>query len=188
MQQARWFVSMDKNWSASAGSEELTRLDSILQMLLSVLVPWLRAVLTVYSRQRNWRWSPAFTCELWRNPSMTNDAVVSFFRERTVLGLPTTLRPIWRRLRLSPKDIGGHNLKANKGYLDVWWDSGVSHTAVCKHRQTLSSQLVYLEGSKPAQDLVHEFSHACFCWSLRGAPYKVIVSQGCTLDGQGTQR
>ncbi|WP_417295276.1 class I tRNA ligase family protein, partial [Ellagibacter isourolithinifaciens] len=80
---------------------------------------------------------------------------------------------------------GGHRLKANKDILDVWWDSGVSHTAVCKHRDNLEFPAdMYLEGSDQHRGWFMS-SLMTSVGAYGTAPYKAVVSQGFTLDGQG---
>ena len=80
---------------------------------------------------------------------------------------------------------GGHHLKANKDILDVWWDSGVSHTAVCKHRDNLEFPAdMYLEGSDQHRGWFMS-SLMTSVGAYGTAPYKAVVSQGFTLDGQG---
>ena len=80
---------------------------------------------------------------------------------------------------------GGHHLKANKDILDVWWDSGVSHTAVCKHRGYLAFPAdMYLEGSDQHRGwFMSSLMTSVGAYGV--APYKSVVSQGFTLDGQG---
>ena len=80
---------------------------------------------------------------------------------------------------------GGHHLKADKDILDVWWDSGVSWKAVCEYRPELEYPAdVYLEGS----DQHRGWFQSSLLTSVGAnghAPYKAVVSQGFTLDGQG---
>ncbi len=102
------------------------------------------------SRQRNWGVPiPAFTCEDCGETVMnddTLDAVIKLFREKgsdawfaedpaSYLGAT----PAVPQVRLAPP-------QGEQAILDVWWDSGVSHTAVCKHRDYLQFPAdMYLE-------------------------------------------
>ena len=80
---------------------------------------------------------------------------------------------------------GSHNLKADRDILDVWWDSGVSHTAVCRHRDYLAFPAdVYLEGSDQHRGWFMS-SLMTSVGAYGKAPYKAVISQGFTLDGQG---
>jgi len=69
--------------------------------------------------------------------------------------------------------------------LDVWFDSGVSHAAVCERREELSSPAdLYLEGS----DQHRGWFHSALLTSVgtRGrAPYKGVLTHGYVVDGQG---
>lgn len=80
---------------------------------------------------------------------------------------------------------GSHNLKADRDILDVWWDSGVSHTAVCRHRDYLAFPAdMYLEGSDQHRGwFMSSLMTSVGAYGV--APYKAVVSQGFTLDGQG---
>ena len=141
------------------------------------------------SRQRNWGVPiPAFTCQDC-GESVVNDEtlekVIKLFREEgsdhwftddpaTYLGESC----------VCPK-CGSHNLKADRDILDVWWDSGVSHTAVCRHRDYLKFPAdMYLEGSDQHRGWFMS-SLLTSIGAYGEAPYKAVVSQGFTLDGQG---
>jgi len=69
--------------------------------------------------------------------------------------------------------------------LDVWFDSGVSHAAVCEQREELRSPAdLYLEGS----DQHRGWFHSALLTSVgtRGrAPYKGVLTHGYVVDGQG---
>ncbi len=69
--------------------------------------------------------------------------------------------------------------------LDVWFDSGVSHAAVCERRPELDSPAdLYLEGS----DQHRGWFHSALLTSVgtRGrAPYKGVLTHGYVVDGQG---
>jgi isoleucyl-tRNA synthetase len=69
--------------------------------------------------------------------------------------------------------------------LDVWFDSGVSHAAVCERHQELASPAdLYLEGS----DQHRGWFHSALLTSVgtRGrAPYKGVLTHGYVVDGQG---
>ena len=141
------------------------------------------------SRQRNWGVPiPAYTCADCGETVMnddTLDAVIELFRTQgsdhwftddpaTCLGDACTC----------PK-CGGHHLKPNRDILDVWWDSGVSHTAVCRHRDELAFPAdMYLEGSDQHRGWFMS-SLMTSVGAYGHAPYKAVVSQGFTLDGQG---
>lgn len=187
---SQWFVSMDKTGLRTQALEELKKVAFYpahavkrIGSMVENRPDW------CISRQRNWGVPiPAFTCadcgETIINDE-TLDKVIELFR--------TKGSDLW--FSQDPKDyLGeacvcpachGHNLKANKDILDVWWDSGVSHTAVCKHRDNLHFPAdMYLEGSDQHRGWFMS-SLMTSVGAYGQAPYKSVVSQGFTLDGQG---
>ncbi len=69
--------------------------------------------------------------------------------------------------------------------LDVWFDSGVTHTAVCRQRDGLSFPAdLYLEGS----DQHRGWFQSSLLTSVAAygeAPYKTVLTHGFTVDGDG---
>lgn len=72
-----------------------------------------------------------------------------------------------------------------KDIMDVWFDSGSSHAAVCKKRDYLKTPAdVYLEGA----DQYRGWFQSSLLTSVAGggkAPYKQIITHGWTVDGEG---
>lgn len=69
--------------------------------------------------------------------------------------------------------------------MDVWFDSGSSHEAVLRERPELSFPAdMYLEGSDQYRGWFN--SSITTSVAINGvAPYKAVLSQGFTLDGEG---
>ncbi len=69
--------------------------------------------------------------------------------------------------------------------LDVWFDSGVSHAAVCEQRPELHSPAdLYLEGSDQHRGWFQ--SSLLVSTGTRGrAPFKGVLTHGYVVDGQG---
>ncbi|MFC4771117.1 isoleucine--tRNA ligase [Enterococcus hermanniensis] len=69
--------------------------------------------------------------------------------------------------------------------MDVWFDSGSSHEAVLRQRENLSFPAdMYLEGSDQYRGWFN--SSITTSVAINGvAPYKAVLSQGFTLDGEG---
>ncbi|THE15673.1 isoleucine--tRNA ligase [Enterococcus hirae] len=69
--------------------------------------------------------------------------------------------------------------------MDVWFDSGSSHEAVLRQRPELSFPAdMYLEGSDQYRGWFN--SSITTSVAINGvAPYKSVISQGFTLDGEG---
>ena len=69
--------------------------------------------------------------------------------------------------------------------LDVWFDSGVSHAAVCEHRAELGSPVdLYLEGSDQHRGWFHS-SLLESVGTRDRAPYKAVLTHGFVLDKDG---
>ena len=72
-----------------------------------------------------------------------------------------------------------------KDIMDVWFDSGSSHAAVCRKRGYLKVPAdVYLEGA----DQYRGWFQSSLLTSVaggNGAPYKQIITHGWTVDGEG---
>ena len=192
---SQWFVSMDK---ALDGGHTLR--EEALDELSKVAFYPPHAVKRIgsmvegrpdwcISRQRNWGVPiPAFTCEDCRETVVndaTLDAVIALFRSKgSDCWFTDDPASYLGDACVCPK-CGGHHLKANKDILDVWWDSGVSHTAVCKHRDNLEVPAdMYLEGSDQHRGWFMS-SLMTSVGAYGTATYKEVVTQGFTLDGQG---
>ncbi|KAB2890572.1 MAG: isoleucine--tRNA ligase [Desulfobulbaceae bacterium] len=80
---------------------------------------------------------------------------------------------------------GSASFTKEEDILDVWFDSGVSHAAVCEQREELRSPAdLYLEGS----DQHRGWFHSALLTSVgtRGrAPYHGVLTHGYVVDGQG---
>ena len=192
---SQWFVSMDK-----ALDDGRTLREEALEELSKVAFYPPHAVKRIgsmvegrpdwcISRQRNWGVPiPAFTCEDCGETVVndaTLDAVIELFRSKGSDCWFTDDPASYLGDACVCHKCGGHHLKANKDILDVWWDSGVSHTAVCKHRDNLEFPAdMYLEGSDQHRGWFMS-SLMTSVGAYGTAPYKAVVSQGFTLDGQG---
>ena len=141
------------------------------------------------SRQRNWGVPiPSFTCADCGEKIMnddTLDAVIALFHEKGSDAWFTDAPESYLGDACVCPKCGGHHLKADRDILDVWWDSGVSWKAVCEYRPELKYPAdVYLEGSDQHRGWFQ--SSLLTSVGTNGiAPYKAVISQGFTLDGQG---
>ena len=141
------------------------------------------------SRQRNWGVPiPSFTCADCGEKVMndaTLDAVIALFKEKGSDAWFTDAPESYLGDACVCPKCGGRHLKADRDILDVWWDSGVSWKAVCEGREELDYPAdMYLEGS----DQHRGWFQSSLLTSVGAngfAPYKAVVSQGFTLDGQG---
>lgn len=187
---SQWFVSMDKTGLRERALDELSRVKFYpahsarrIGSMVEGRPDW------CISRQRNWGVPiPAFTCadcgETVMNDA-TLDAVIELFRERGSDCWFTDDPASYLGDACVCPACGGHHLKPNRDILDVWWDSGVSHTAVCRHRPYLKFPAdMYLEGSDQHRGwFMSSLMTSVGAYGV--APYRSVVSQGFTLDGQG---
>ncbi len=80
---------------------------------------------------------------------------------------------------------GSENLEKEEDILDVWFDSGVSHAAVCEPRPELRSPAdLYLEGSDQHRGWFHS-SLLASVGTRERAPYRAVLTHGFVVDGQG---
>jgi isoleucyl-tRNA synthetase len=187
----QWFVSMDKT---GLRKEALDAINNDVAWYPAHAAKRIGSMVEgrpdwCISRQRSWGVPiPAFTCsdcgETVVNDD-TLDAVIALFREKgsdawfsedgaTILGDAC----------VCPK-CGGHDLKQGRDILDVWWDSGVSHTAVLGNRPELRFPAdMYLEGSDQHRGWFQS-SLLTSIGAYGRPPYRAVVSQGFTLDGKG---
>jgi isoleucyl-tRNA synthetase len=79
----------------------------------------------------------------------------------------------------------GETFEKEKDILDVWFDSGVSHTAVLESRADLRWPAdMYLEGSDQHRGWFH--SALLTAAGTRGrAPYQSVLTHGFVVDGKG---
>ena len=80
---------------------------------------------------------------------------------------------------------GSSDFTKEEDILDVWFDSGVSHAAVCEEREELESPAdLYLEGSDQHRGWFQ--SSLLTSTGTRGrAPFKGVLTHGYVVDGQG---
>ncbi len=80
---------------------------------------------------------------------------------------------------------GGSSFEKEMDILDVWFDSGVSHSAVVERDERLSWPAdLYLEGSDQHRGWFQS-SLLASVGTRQKAPYKTVLTHGFTVDGQG---
>ena len=140
------------------------------------------------SRQRTWGVPiPMFYCEDCGKEYITHDSiakVAAIFREKGA--------DAWHELEakdLMPEgakcSCGGTKFKKETDIMDVWFDSGVSHAAVCGQRDYLREPAdLYLEGADQYRGW---FQSSLLTAVATGgaAPYKTVVTHGWVVDGEG---
>jgi isoleucyl-tRNA synthetase len=86
---------------------------------------------------------------------------------------------------LSCASCGGTSFRRETDILDVWFDSGVSWSAVVEQREELGGRAdLYLEGSDQHRGWFH--SSILTAVAVEGrAPYDIVLTHGFLLDGSG---
>ncbi len=187
----QWFVSMDETGLRAQALSQIydhvrfypDRAKNRIGSMVEGRPDW------CISRQRNWGVPiPSYTCADCGEKVMndaTLDAVIALFKEKGSDAWFTDEPASYLGDACVCPVCGGHHLKADRDILDVWWDSGVSWKAVCEGREELEYPAsMYLEGS----DQHRGWFQSSLLTSVGAngvAPYKAVVSQGFTLDGQG---
>lgn len=187
----QWFVSMD---ATHLRDEALESIDSDITWFPASSVKRMRAMVSnrpdwCLSRQRVWGVPiPSFTCKDC-GATVINEAILDavielFANEGSDAWFIKDPKDYLGDLALCP-ECAGHDLIPDKNILDVWWDSGVSHTAVLKAREDLKFPAdVYVEGSDQHRGWFQS-SLLTSIGAYHQAPYKEVLTLGFTLDGQG---
>lgn len=141
------------------------------------------------SRQRTWGVPiPIFYCK---------DCGKEIINSETISKISQTFRKdgadAWYELdaeELLPEgtvcaECGCKGFKKETDIMDVWFDSGVSHAAVCDQRDNLKSPAdLYLEGA----DQYRGWFQSSLLTKIATdgvAPYKTVVTHGWVVDGEG---
>ncbi|MCK4739629.1 MAG: isoleucine--tRNA ligase, partial [Deltaproteobacteria bacterium] len=145
------------------------------------------------SRQRAWGVPiPALSCKACGESFLDTELMKSLIERVKVEGADIWFSENLEDLmpkEVSCKDCGkkGTHLDFEKedDILDVWFDSGVSFSAVCEQREGLSDIAdLYLEGSDQHRGWFHSSILASVATRER-APYKAVLTHGFVVDGKG---
>ena len=141
------------------------------------------------SRQRKWGVPiPIFFCKECGEPHIDKDAmqaVADLFREKG--------SDAWYAMDANEiipagtkcKKCGGTDFDKEKDIMDVWFDSGSSHVAVCKNRDYLTWPAdLYLEGADQYRGWFQS-SLLTSVATMGKAPYKAVLTHGWVVDGEG---
>ena len=143
------------------------------------------------SRQRSWGVPvPVFKCAKCGETVATEetfDAVIDlFYREGADAWFTRTPAEYLPEGTACPH-CGCTELEPEKDILDVWWESGVSHTSVCRHRADEGVHFpaeMYLEGSDQHRGWFQS-SLLTSVGAYGVAPYRSVMHCGFTVDEEG---
>lgn len=143
------------------------------------------------SRQRSWGIPiPVHHCSECGEVIATEEsfnAIIDFFKREGSDAWFTSDPKEYLPADLKCPKCGASNDKfiPEKNILDVWWESGVSHTSVLDNYDHLSRPAdMYLEGSDQHRGWFQS-SLLTSVGAYGKAPYKSVVSQGFTVDENG---
>jgi isoleucyl-tRNA synthetase len=184
----QWFTSID-----GFKKEALSAIDTV-QWIPSLSSNRIRSMVEnrsdwCISRQRTWGVPlPIFYCGSCRR-EIINDAtlkaVVELFRaEGSDAWFVKSASEILPKGYRCPH-CGGTEFTKEKDIMDVWFDSGTSHAAVLETRQYLRWPAeLYLEGSDQHRGWFQS-SLLTSVGSRGKAPYRIVLTHGFTVDGEG---
>ena len=188
----QWFVSMDKNdlrtQALKAINEDVQWVPEWAKNRIGSMVAerpdW------CISRQRSWGVPiPVFKCAKCGNTiatAETFDAVIKLFEEKGSDAWFTESPASYLPAGTACEVCGCTDLVPESDILDVWWESGVSHTSVCKKRPGLRFPAdLYLEGSDQHRGWFQSSLLTAVGAFGQGAPFKECVTHGWTVDGEG---
>ncbi|WP_165252276.1 isoleucine--tRNA ligase [Adlercreutzia sp. ZJ304] len=189
----QWFVSMDKN---SLRENALNVINNEVRWIPEWASRRIGAMVSdrpdwCISRQRSWGVPiPVFKCGKCGSTianEATFDAVIELFRTEGSDAWFTKDPKEYLPRGTKCEKCGCADVVPEKDILDVWWESGVSHTSVLKHRCDEGLRFpadMYLEGS----DQHRGWFQSSLLTSMGAygvAPYKSVMHCGFTVDAEG---
>lgn len=141
------------------------------------------------SRQRRWGVPiPIFYCKKCGKEHIDRDAIMAVSKLFAKHG-----SDIWYAKEASEllpegtvcKHCGSSEFNKENDIMDVWFDSGVTHAAVCAQRPNLHWPAdLYLEGADQYRGWFQSSLLTSVAWKGT-APYKAVVTHGWVVDGKG---
>ncbi len=141
------------------------------------------------SRQRRWGVPiPIFYCKACNEPLIGKDAMMAVSELfRTEGSDQWYVKPAEEILPEGTKckKCGCTHFEKERDIMDVWFDSGVTHAAVCDVRKELHWPAdLYLEGADQYRGWFQSSLLTSVAWRGK-APYKAVVTHGWVVDGEG---
>ncbi len=186
----QWFISMDKTGLRDAALQEIKAVDWVpgwsvnrINSMVTDRPDW------CISRQRAWGVPiPVFEC-VKCGETVADDTTFSAVEKL----FATEGADAWFTRKPSeylPKSVvcprcGSDELRAESDIVDVWFESGVSHTSVLEARDELRRPAeLYLEGSDQHRGWFQS-SLLTSVGAYDAAPFKTVLTHGFIVDGDG---
>jgi isoleucyl-tRNA synthetase len=186
----QWFIGLDRNELREKALAEIDRVRWVPQWgrerihgMIATRPDW------CVSRQRDWGVPVvAMFCEGCGEPLVSQalcDHVAGIFEQEGADAW--FVRPVDELVPAGTRcaTCGGSSFRRETDILDVWFDSGVSWSAVLAQRPELGGHAdLYLEGSDQHRGWFHSSLLTSAAVAGR-APYDTVLTHGFTLDGTG---
>ncbi|MEG2615319.1 MAG: isoleucine--tRNA ligase [Raoultibacter sp.] len=187
----QWFVSMDKN---GLRTKALDAIENQVKWVPEWAANRIGSMVAdrpdwCISRQRSWGVPiPVFKCAKCGATvatAETFDAVIDLFNREGADAWFTHAPADYLPADTKCEVCGGTEVLPEKDILDVWWESGVSHTSVCRKRSGLHFPAeMYLEGSDQHRGWFQS-SLLTSVGAYGVAPYQSVMHCGFTMDAEG---
>lgn len=189
----QWFVSMDKTGLRKKAKDEI---DNNVKWIPEWASNRIGAMVEdrpdwCISRQRSWGVPiPVFKCAKCGETIATEetfDAVINLFNTEGADAWFTKKPSEYLPAGVKCEHCECEDLIPEKDILDVWWESGVSHDSVLKHRANEGLTWpadMYLEGSDQHRGWFQS-SLLTSVGAYGRAPYKSVMHCGFTVDEKG---
>ncbi len=186
----QWFVSMDRTGLRADAMRAIGDVEWIpgwsvnrISAMVGDRPDW------CISRQRAWGVPiPVFTCVKCGETvasDETFDAVIGLFETEGADAWFTRAPSEYLPSTVSCSRCGGSDLKPERDIVDVWWESGVSHTSVLDSRDELHRPAeMYLEGSDQHRGWFQS-SLLTSVGAYGVAPFEKVLTHGFIVDGDG---
>lgn len=186
---SQWFISMDAAGLRHRALEEIKKVrwlppwgEERMANMVAARPDW------CISRQRTWGVPiPAFECrscgEVIASESITRHVADIFSREGSnswFVRTPDELRPAGARC---PR-CGSDKFEKENNILDVWFESGASHSVLGQRPDLPWPADVYIEGTDQYRGWFNS-SLLVGAGAKAGSPYKTCITHGFVLDEQG---
>jgi len=186
----QWFVSMDRTGLREGAMKAIGEVDWIpgwsvnrISAMVSDRPDW------CISRQRAWGVPiPVFSCAKCGETVATEqtfDAVIALFETEGADAWFTKSPSEYLPKGTACGRCAGTELKPERDIVDVWWESGVSHTSVLEVRNELHRPAeMYLEGSDQHRGWFQS-SLLTSVGAYGVAPFESVLTHGFIVDGDG---